>query len=403
MNEYHFGILTRLEIIEYLHKKIGQSLFISPMLEEDLIHDTSIDLRLGHKILIPDQTRVSSLDVFDQGKTEVIQGNNYREVFIQYGKGFNLHPGQSILVCTLEYIGMPNDLEGYVTLRSSLSRLPILANTATIHPCFRGVITLSFTSMASSPIALRPGMRVAQLQMHYLSSPVERENESRYDMAIGPEPSKLCQDSDLKYIGPSVDPIIIGLVSTLGAGRTTAVKHFQERHGFEVFSLAEVIKAEANKRGLAIDRDYLQELGTRLRETHGNGFLADTLLRSQRWLTNKNPFVIADGFKNIAEVEEFKKRQRHFYLLAIDAPLEVRWKRIEKLRRIGDPQTLEDFSKLDEIDRGQLFEGDIQSGQMVDRVLKEADFRIMNNKYEDFLLDLEHVLQKILYPTRQSK
>lgn len=393
------GLLTLSEINEYINKPIGHGLFISPFLSDN-VNDTSIDLRLGHRVLVPDQTRVGSFDIFDQDQlTEKIEQTNYRELFIQYGKGFNLHPGQSILVGTLEYIGMPNDLEGYITLRSSLSRLPILANTATIHPCYRGVITLSFTSMASSPIVLRPGLRVAQMHLHKLSTSNFRESESRYDLAVGPAPSKLSMDPDLKFIGPLNDPFIIGLVSTLGAGRTTAVKYFQERHGFEVFSLAEVIKNEANKQGLPTTRDQLQVLGTRLRVNNHSGYLAQALIQSRRWLTNKNPYVLADGFKHPEEVEEFRKKQRKFTLLAIDAPLEIRWKRVRNLRRTGDPTTYEQFKELDAVDRG-ISTNSTENGQQVEKVLQMANHIINNEKSQDeFFANLETLLQKVLYST----
>lgn len=392
------GMLTSHDILECMARPIEKRLFISPILDQAQIGDTSVDLRLGHRFLLPDTTKLGVRE-YQQWLPEDLSalGLKYREVYVPYGGVFTLHPGQSALIGTLEYVGMPIDIEAQVLGRSSVSRLPLLTNTATIHPGFRGVITLALTNMAAKPESLWPGMRVAQMQLHFVSKPVQPQRRSRYDMAIGPAPSQLELDSDRPYFTSTVEPIIIGLVSTIGAGRTTTLAYLSERHGFKTFSLAETIKHGAIRRGLLTQRSNLQTLGNTLRETRGTGYLAEVMRSSRTWLETKEPYVVVDGFKHKDEVKEFRK-QRHFALLSIDAPIDIRWQRTQELRRTRDPQSFDEFQALDSIDRG--LDEPHPHAQQVDRVIQLADHSISNDgTMDEFHHELNVVVQSILYPS----
>jgi dCTP deaminase len=391
------SVLNHDEVLAYLARPLPDRLFISPLLSEAQVGATSIDLRIGHHFLIPDTSKAGILDVFEHILEEGwSQRDLYRQVNIRYGMGFNLHPGQSVLVGTLEYIGMPSDLVGYISGRSSPSRLPLITNTATIHPGFRGVITLTITSMAAEPVTLRPGMRVVQLQLQQVAAAKAQSRDmSRYDLAVGPTPSRLYEDSDLAFLGPSIEPMIVGVVSTIGAGRSTAIAHLRDHHGFRVFSLADAIRQEAVQRGRGTDRTVLQELGSSLRETRGDGYLASRLRSSHEWQTSRDPYVVVDSFKHTSEVNEFS-RQRHFHLLAIDAPVNIRWQRVSQLRRSGYPSTFEEFQTFDEADRGVNYTQ--PHAQQVSRVIGEAKTTIINDgTLEDFYMKLDQMVQRFIY------
>ena len=113
-----YSVPTRKEILEYLGSKrpIGNRLFISPLLDQDQIGDTSIDLRLGHIFSVPKPSRLGMIDIVElHTDGEGILDENYRESKVPYGQYFTLHPRRSVQIGTLEYIGIPNDLEGIVT------------------------------------------------------------------------------------------------------------------------------------------------------------------------------------------------------------------------------------------------------------------------------------------------
>ena len=327
-------------------------MFISPLLDHDQIGDTSIDLRLGHIFSVPKPSRLGMIDMIQlHNEGGGALDENYRESRVPYGQHFSFHPRRSVQIGTLEYLGMPSDLEGIVTLRASISDLPIIANAAQVHPGHRGIISLTLTSNAEFSIKLFPGMRIAELQLRHIDTPIDLPRSSRYHYMTKPLHTELYKDKDLDYLGPTVEPTIVGVVSTIAAGRTTAINHLMETQGFVWFSLAQILKEEAIKIGIPTIRESLQDFGNNLRETRGDAYLATKLRNSATWLMNKSILVVVDSFKNKAEVEEFRK-QRRFTLIGIDAPLQQRWDRVVTRRRQGDPTNIEEFKKQDALDRG---------------------------------------------------
>ena len=392
-----YNILTSKEILDYLNpsRSIDQRLFISPLLRQEQVGDTSIDLRLGQRFLISVPSRLGVLDLVDlHHEGAGILRDNYSEVRVACGQYFTLHPGSSVQVGSLEYLGIPVDLHGIVTLRASVSNLYIIANAAQVHPGHKGVVTLALTSNAKEPIRLNPGLPIAELRLQHVYTPIERPRASRYHGITGPVPPKLHEDPDLEYLGPSVEPIIVGIASTIAAGRSTAVGHLLERHGFAWFSLATVLKAEAMRRGIPTLRDHLQQLGSELREVHGDAYLASKLRTERQWLASTSAMVVIDSFKNVAEAEEFEKQKR-FKLLGIDAPQELRWKRVQERRRQGDATTHEDFLQQDATDRG--LDG-ARHGQQVVELLHVADEAIVNDgTIQEFLEKVDRFVMSVLH------
>jgi len=336
------------------------------------------------------------LDVIElHNELESSLRENFSESRVPLGQYFTLHPKSSVQVGTLEYLGIPPDLQGIVTLRSSIANLPIMANTAQVHPGHRGIISLTLTSNANFSIKLFPGMRIAELQLRHIASPLNEYKTSRYHYMTSPLPVELYKDADLEYLGPISEPLIIGIVSTIAAGRTTAISHLTERYGFAWFSLADILKSEAIKQGVSTLRPSLQDFGNSMREVYGDSYLAMKLRTSKKWQMNKNGLVLVDSFKNVGEAIEFRK-QRRFTLISIDAPQNLRWERVESRRRQGDPVLHKEFIEQDAVDRGAGNES--IHAQETERLMKSADYNIINDgTITDFVRKLDEVVAKILY------
>jgi dCTP deaminase len=392
------SIPTRKEIFEYLNvvRPMEQRLFISPLLDMDQIGDSSIDLRLGQRFSAPQFSRMGVLDIIElHSEGDGYLAANYIERRVPFGQFFNLHPGKSVQVGTLEYLGIPSDLEGTVTLRASLSSIPILVNTAQVHPGHRGIISLTLTSNANFSVKLYPGMRFAQLRLRHIATPTGPNQPSRYHYITTPIPTELHKDPELEFLGPTREPLIIGIASTIAAGRTTAINHLMERYGFAWFSLGDLLKYEAIKQGIPTLRSSLQDFGKKIREVHGDNYLASKLRTSTKWQMNKNTLVIVDSFKHLAEVEEFRKQKR-FILLGIDAPQHMRWQRVKSRRRQGDPTRYEDFEEQDSLDRG--ISSTANHTQETNRILEQADFRLINDtEVSKFVQKLDEIVSKIVY------
>src|SRR5688572_1337018 len=135
------GVLTKAEAVECMERSFEQDpLFISPFSETqlqtedsatDFTEDSAIDLRVGQYFLIQKPSQLAVLDVVELarnplGKSMISEG--YTTYRVPHGGHFTLHAGQTVRVATLEYLGMPADLHGYVTLRHSLAAVPLMAD-----------------------------------------------------------------------------------------------------------------------------------------------------------------------------------------------------------------------------------------------------------------------------------
>ncbi len=89
---------------------------------------------------------------------------------------FIIKPNQIILASTLEYIGLSNKISGHVSNISGLARLGLNVILSThISPGFGWSeprpITLEIHNVSSSPIVLRPNMRICHLILFELNPP----------------------------------------------------------------------------------------------------------------------------------------------------------------------------------------------------------------------------------------
>lgn len=172
--------------------------------------------------------------------------------------------------------------------------------------------------------------------------------------------------------------MIIGLTGQNASGKGITAEYLKKK-GFEYCSLSDVLREEANKKGIVITRDSLQFLGNKLREEFGNSVLAD---RTIDGLESSKDYII-DSIRNPSEAEALKKL-KGFVLVNVEAPLEIRFERIKARGRENDPETLEEFRIIEEIENSQDDAGlRIKECQkMADRVLlnigdlKELEFRI---------------------------
>ena len=142
-------------------------LFVIPMLsriKRDDIGNASLDLRLGRWFLTLQQSSRTKLDFFETDE----MSDNYlaRRDFIRFDDSYVLHPSRFVLGSTLEWIRMPTSCAGSIVGKSSLGRHGLIIETApVVHPGFSGCLTLELTNVGEVPIALRPGMEIAQLQI----------------------------------------------------------------------------------------------------------------------------------------------------------------------------------------------------------------------------------------------
>lgn len=202
------GALTKEEILERLKTKDkDRRVFFTPIIStEQQVGSAAIDVRLGTQFILFKRTKYPIVDVCESDPEDFNWkiGKYQDKISVNLGENLVLHPQQLVLGSTLEYIRLPNDLVAEVIGRSSWGRLGLIISAATlVHPGYAGVITLELANEGDTPIALYPGIRIAQLVFYKLVGCEKQESELRETKYLGsvePSFSKLHEDKDLRII-----------------------------------------------------------------------------------------------------------------------------------------------------------------------------------------------------------
>ena len=178
--------------------------------------------------------------------------------------------------------------------------------------------------------------------------------------------------------------MIIGFTGKNGAGKTMVVEYLKSKE-FETFSLSDILREEIKKKNLAEERENLIKIGNELREKHGPGILAKLALDKVK---GKNKIAI-DSIRNLYEVEELKKN-KDFILIGIDAPVELRYKRIIERKRVGENMSLEQFIEIEEKENSED-----EKKQQLNKCLELADKIIENiGGVEELQQKMDSILKK---------
>lgn len=164
--------------------------------------------------------------------------------------------------------------------------------------------------------------------------------------------------------------MLIGVTGTLASGKDT-ISEYLKGQGFFHFSLADVIREECERRGLPKDRDTLRNLGNELRETLGADILARRAIMAIQ-KQNAQSAVIT-SIRNPEEVK-FLKQQPNFVLIAIDAPVEIRYQWIVPRKRESDFVDFETFKRQE---NEEMAGGEFK--QNLKDVIAMADYKIIND------------------------
>ncbi len=122
---------------------------------------------------------------------------------------FVLPPGGFCLASTIETVEIPDDLVARVEGKSTIARAGIAVHVTAgyIDPGFRGTITLELVNQSAHTVSLRPGMPIAQLSFHSLTTPAERPYGttglgSRYQGQTDPTPGREPADNPAASVLP---------------------------------------------------------------------------------------------------------------------------------------------------------------------------------------------------------
>jgi dCTP deaminase len=193
------SVLTRDAIWEEM-KKPQDPLVVTPLLEKSQIGDASIDVRLGHEFIVLRRSSVPHVDPTQSDRWTTALYRSQERIRIATLHEFVLHPGDLVLGATLEYLSLPTSLTASVEGRSSWGRLGlIIATASTVAPGFKGCITLELVNNGVVPLAVHPGMRIAQLVLNRAEGDITYGG--KYGCPTGPQFSRLNKDNEIRLWG----------------------------------------------------------------------------------------------------------------------------------------------------------------------------------------------------------
>ncbi|NPA96158.1 MAG: flagellar hook-basal body complex protein FliE [Crenarchaeota archaeon] len=136
----------------------------------------------------------------------------------------------------------------------------------------------------------------------------------------------------------------IAIVGMPGSGKTTCINAALESLGIERVSLGDVVREEAKKRGVPMER--LNEFANDLRRELGPAAVA--ILARRKIEELRGPACIIDGVRSLHEVDYFRNELGlELVIVAIHSSPRTRFERLRRRGRPDDPRTWEEFVARD--------------------------------------------------------
>ncbi|WP_281979583.1 dCTP deaminase [Tenacibaculum mesophilum] len=192
-----YSTLTQEDILKEIKKN---NLYIKPLLSEDQIGSITIDLRVGTDFLTMHQGRDAFIDTSNNKYENRPIRSNFTDTRRKIGESFLLHPNQPIIFSSLEYIKLPDDIYGSLSLRSSYSRLGLTISTI-VQPGYCGCLSIEIINSGNIPIKLVSGARILQLKLTRVNLKTNYFKTNRkYTCQVRPISSKANEDKDLEIL-----------------------------------------------------------------------------------------------------------------------------------------------------------------------------------------------------------
>jgi cytidylate kinase len=183
------------------------------------------------------------------------------------------------------------------------------------------------------------------------------------------------------------DVRIIGLCGTNGAGKDLVGELLASRHNYLFISVTELLRQEAKRRNVPVERQYLRQISAEWRREQGLSVLVDQAMAAFNQVADQYDGVVMASLRNPAEADRI--HELGGTMLWIDADPKVRYNRItgaDRGRGGEDNKTFEQFLHEEAAEMHKPADGDAASLNML-AVKERCDQVITNDSAEIDALD----------------
>jgi dephospho-CoA kinase len=183
-----------------------------------------------------------------------------------------------------------------------------------------------------------------------------------------------------------MDPMIIGITGSFGAGKGVVVGYLAKQKNFTHYSASGFITEEVVRRGLPVNRDSMVSVANELRAAHGPAYIIETLYARAR---AKGGNVAIESLRALAEVRKIKELGG--FVIGVDADPKLRYQRAFERRSEKDNVS---FEKWLEQERSESNPDD-PTKQDIFGALNESDVVVTNNgSVEELFSQVDAALAK---------
>ena len=195
--------------------------------------------------------------------------------------------------------------------------------------------------------------------------------------------------------------LTIGIVGPICVGKETVAEYLQRKYKATFYSLSDVIREELDFLGFdRHSRELLQAIGNELRHHRGSDYLARKVVDKMK-MKNQG-FTVIGSIRNPEEAVFLSESLSNFHLISVGADQKIRFKRLIKRNRLGDPRSWEEFVKVESREFNQRSHKVFH--MKIDVVSEMADFYLDNSKGKKVLYkNIDELINNLLKPSIKNR
>ena len=169
---------------------------------------------------------------------------------------------------------------------------------------------------------------------------------------------------------------IIGIAGSFGSGKDTLADYLVAHQNYFHVSTGDLVRKESIKRHNSVERNpYLQETATYLRKNFGGGVLVERALDAYAKQKAKHKGVVITGIRSLGEAKAIQKAGGR--LVFVDAPIDLRYARIQARQRDNESKvSLEHFKMSEQKENSQ---SDSDADFNIFKIKELADVQLSND------------------------